>query len=457
MLQKVDYEDDFQAPPEDRGYLLRPGFYWALIKRRWAYSVIPLVLIVSATIGVVLFWPATYLAEGKILVQSQQIPTELVRPTVTSAAQERIQVIEQRTMTRDNLIAIVDKFQLFPEKRTLMSATELVELMKKNTKIAPVDLQLDFKQKSRAALDNPTIVFSVGFEYPDPATAMRVANELMTRILNEDLRDRTSRATDTTKFLAREVQKLRADNAALDAKIAQLKITGEPSGAPGTPDRNGATLAQLKQQLVQSSALYSDRHPVMQSLKKQIAALEGAALEKVAKPAANPDASNQANNEASLEALEAQQEALQKNLDLATAKLDAARLGESLEKDQQSEKLEVIEQPTTPQEPIKPNRLKVSALGVLLAFMASAGLAFMAEMTDKAIRRTSDIFSVVDSQLIVSVPYIVTKRELRSRKRRIILAVLIGVLILAGALVAAYFFLPPLDLIIAKARVGLFR
>ena len=83
-------------------------------------------MIAPAALGVALLWPATYLSEGKILVQSQQIPTELVRPTVTSAAQERIQVIEQRTMTRDNLVAIADKFQLFPDKRTLMSVTELV-------------------------------------------------------------------------------------------------------------------------------------------------------------------------------------------------------------------------------------------------------------------------------------------------------------------------------------------
>ena len=86
-----------------------------------------------------MIWPPTYLAEGKILVQSQQIPTELVRPTVTNAAQERIQVIEQRLMTRENLIAIIDKFQLFPGQRNLMSVTQLVETMKKKTSIAPVN------------------------------------------------------------------------------------------------------------------------------------------------------------------------------------------------------------------------------------------------------------------------------------------------------------------------------
>ena len=47
-----------------------------------------------------------------------------MRPTVTNAAQERIQVIEQRTMTRENLLAIIDKFQLFPQQRNLMSATQ---------------------------------------------------------------------------------------------------------------------------------------------------------------------------------------------------------------------------------------------------------------------------------------------------------------------------------------------
>jgi uncharacterized protein involved in exopolysaccharide biosynthesis len=446
MLQKVDFEDDFQALQEDRSHLLRPAYYWELIKRRWAYFVIPFVVIASAGVGVALLWPATYLSEGKILVQSQQIPTELVRPTVTSAAQERIQVIEQRTMSRDNLVAIVDKFQLFPDKRTLMSVTELVALMKKQTKIAPVDLQLDFKQRSR--LENPTIVFSVGFEYSDPATATRVANELMTRILSEDLRDRTSRATDTTKFLAREVQKLQADNAALDARIAQLRLSqSKPAASAGT-DQPATVLGQLKSELVQKSALYSDRHPFIQSLKRQIEAME---------KAVTPPDNAESGTSASLDALVAQQEALQTNLDVASTKLAAARLGENLEKDQQSEKLEIIEQPTVAQEPIKPNRPKVAALGVLLAFMAGAGLAFVVEISDKGIRRSSDIFSIVDSQLIVSIPYIVTAAEVRRRKRRIIVFVLGSVLLLIGLLIGAYLFLPPLDLMIAKARVGLFR
>lgn len=449
MLQKVEFEDDFQPLQEDRSHLLRPAFYWELFQRRWAYFILPFVTILAAGAAVALLWPPTYLSEGRILVQSQQIPSELVRPTVTSAAQERIQVIQQRTMTRDNLIAIADKFKLFPDKRTLMSPTELVAEVKKNTKIAPVDLQIDFKQRTRAAMENPTIVFSVGFEYANGAVAAQVANELMTRILNEDLRDRTSRATDTTKFLAREVQRLQAENTALDAKIAQLRITqGKPASSGGS-DQPTATLTQLKSELIQKGALYSERHPVIQSLKKQIEALE--------KVAAAPAPTNDVTAAASLEAMVAQQESLQKNLDAASAKLAAARLGENLEKDQQSEKLEIIEQPTVPQEPVKPNRLKVLAMAFAAALLGGAGLAVLMEILDKGIRRSNDLLSVVDGQLIVSIPYITTAAESRSRRRRIFVFLGALVLVVIGLLVVAYLFLPPLDLIIAKARVGLFR
>src|ERR1035441_9138418 len=125
MLQKLNFEaqEDLSSYQDetDRSYLLRPAFYWELVKRRWLLFIIPFVPILIGGLAAAALWPATYRSEAKILEQAQQIPTELVRPTVTNAAQERIQVIEQRTMTRDNLLAIVDKFKLFPERRALMS------------------------------------------------------------------------------------------------------------------------------------------------------------------------------------------------------------------------------------------------------------------------------------------------------------------------------------------------
>jgi uncharacterized protein involved in exopolysaccharide biosynthesis len=446
MLQKVNFEDGIFEP--DRSHLLRASFYWELVKRRFLHFLCPFIVIALVGTAATILWPAVYLAEGRILVQSQQIPAELVRPTVTNAAQERIQVIEQRTMTRENLIAIVDKFQLFPEKRTLMSVTQLVELMKKSTKIEPVAQPLAFARPYSPNV-NPTIVFTVGFESPDPQIAVRVANELVTRILNEDLRDRTSRATDTTKFLAREVQKLQADLAAADAKIEQSKLAHARQSSRAAADQPASQLAQLRAELAQKSALYSDRHPALQALKREIASLE--------KAVSTPVPQSRAESGPAFEALEAQQTSIQKNLEVASAKLAAARQGETLERDQQSEKLEVIEQPSFPQDPIRPNRPKLAALTLLLALAVGGGVALLAEVADQAIRRSGDIFAVVDSQLIVSIPYITTKAELRRKKTRILITIISVLVLLTAAAGAAYLFLPPWDLLIAKARVGLFR
>jgi uncharacterized protein involved in exopolysaccharide biosynthesis len=448
MLQKLDAEQEFHDA--DFSYLLQPAYYLGLLRRRWPYFLIPFVSVLLVGSAVTYLWPATYFSEGKILVQSQQIPTELVRPTVTSAAQERIQVIEQRTMTRDNLLAIVDKFKLFPDQRTLMSPTQLVETMKKKIRIEPVAQQLAF---AKGISQNPTVIFTVGFEYSDPQNAARVANELVTRILNEDLRDRTSRATDTTKFLGREVQRLQAESSLIDAKIAQAKLAPVRSSSRANSDQTSTQLAQLRAELAGKSAIYSDRNFQIQALKRQIEAME-----KVAPPpaVASTKAVEQA-PPADLDALEMQQKSIQLNLEVAAQKLAVARLGETLEREQQSEKLEVIDQPTQPQEPISPNRPKIAGIAAVLALMLGAGIAVGAELLDRSIRRGSDLYSVVDRELVSSIPYIYSQSELRRRKKRLWRVLTIVFVLLMVGIAAVYWLLPPLDLIIAKARVGLLR
>ena len=158
-----------------------------------------------------------------------------------------------------------------------------------------------------------------------------------------------------------------------------------------------------------------------------------------------------------LDALEAQQKSIQANLEVATRKLAAARLGETLERDQQSEKLEVLDQPTQPQEPIRPNRPKIAGIAAVLALMLGGGIALAAELFDRAIRRSSDLYGVVDRDLIISIPYIYTHNEVQRRRKKAWMIATTCIVVLVVGLAFAYWFLPPLDLLVAKARVGLFR
>ena len=82
-------------------------------------------------------------------------------------------------MTRDNLIAIADKFKLFPDKRTLMSVTELVALMKKADQNSH-RLISDWTSSSGhvTASKIPRSCFRSDSSTLTPATACAVANEI---------------------------------------------------------------------------------------------------------------------------------------------------------------------------------------------------------------------------------------------------------------------------------------
>jgi hypothetical protein len=81
-----------------------------------------------------------YRSEGKVLVENQDIPKDLVMPTITDSANQRVQMIQQRIMTRDNLLQIIRKFGLFPREQRWMTESQLLDLMKARSKFKLVGL-----------------------------------------------------------------------------------------------------------------------------------------------------------------------------------------------------------------------------------------------------------------------------------------------------------------------------
>ena len=335
--------------------------YLAIFRRRILFLAIPFLLVAAVGGAVVMLLPPIYLAEAKILVESQQIPTDLVRPTITATAKERIQVIEQRIMTRDNLMTIIDKFRMFPGRRNTLSNTQLLDLMRERAKFSPYELN----PANRAA--DLTIALTIGFEYEDPDVAMRVTNELMTLILAEDARNRAGRAQETTNFLDKEAKKLESDLGSIDGQISEYK---QKHNTDSTSDKTSVQLALLMSELEEKSSVFSSTHPDVVRLKRQIEALQ-----KFAAQAAQV--------QSGLEALQNQRAAIQKQLEAATEKLSAARLGENLERAQFSERLEVLEQAIVPQRPVKPNRPKLLALVLGLAALAAMGTVALVEAWTK--------------------------------------------------------------------------
>jgi uncharacterized protein involved in exopolysaccharide biosynthesis len=425
MLDRSNAQEVYEI--DDAGEALDILRYLQILKKRKFYGLIPFLCVFAIGWVAAMLWPPTFLSEGKILVASQQIPVDLVRPTVTSTAAERIATIEQRVLTRDNLLKIVDKYQLYPDQRSRLSRTDLLDLLRANTVIKPVEFDSQRRQN-----ENFTVAVTVGFTDRHPEVATRVANELITLFLNEDARNRTNRATETTKFLEQEVNKLQVELAAIDTRLLQTKRQIPEAAVP--------QLTLLKAEYAQKSATYSPSHPEMKRLKAEIEALEKQPASVTQVPGIGQITTNQL-----LDPLVLQRISVQQNLETTSQKLAAARRGENLERDQFSERLEVLEQAVPPQRPVKPNRPKFIALAFLAALAAGFAGIWGIESIDKTLRNTNDLLAVANGHSVVAIPYIVTKAELHKNKSRMVLVVIGLIVILLAGLAAVHFLVRPLD------------
>ncbi len=148
--------------------------YIAIIKDRALLLGVSIVVILAATVAVAVMVPPIYQSTGTILVESQQISPELVSTNNTSFADERIEVIRQRVMTRENLLRIIDKYNLFPDKR--FSDSDKIDHMR--SAIVVETLTTYVRGRGEA-----TVAFNVSFEHKQPEVAKEVADELVTLFL----------------------------------------------------------------------------------------------------------------------------------------------------------------------------------------------------------------------------------------------------------------------------------
>ena len=81
------------------------GDYVGAIRRRALSATIAFVVVVMIGAGAALAWPPVYRSMATILIEQQEIPQDLVRSTITSFADQRIQLINQRVVTTTRLLA----------------------------------------------------------------------------------------------------------------------------------------------------------------------------------------------------------------------------------------------------------------------------------------------------------------------------------------------------------------
>lgn len=222
--------------------------YWQILLRRRYLIAIPMLILFIISVIVALILPSVYRSEATVLIEQQHIPTEFVQSTVISLADERIRQIEQKIMTINNVIKIIDKYGLYSKQRNKISNTELAFEFRENTELNIVTANV----VSRGRLKTTTMAFKLSFSHKDPVIAQKITNEIVTLYLDENIRNRTARALETTVFLDEESEKFKQDIQKIENKIAQYKEKYSDS-LPELLTVNVASISRIENTLQQLS------------------------------------------------------------------------------------------------------------------------------------------------------------------------------------------------------------
>nr|WP_225777946.1 Wzz/FepE/Etk N-terminal domain-containing protein [Pseudomonas sp. Marseille-Q3773] len=503
--------------------------YIAIIKDRALLLGVSIVVILAATVAVAVMVPPIYQATGTILVESQQISPELVSTNNTSFADERIEVIRQRVMTRENLLRIIGKYHLFADPR--LSESDRIEQMR--SAIVVQSLTTYVRGRGEA-----TVAFNVSFEHRQPEVAKEVADELVTLFLNENLKQRTERANETTEFLTQEANKLGAELASLENQLAdfkqahanalpehqtlrmnmlsrselefrevdrdykaaqeelrylELELSAANAGlatkALDGPRVAAADEAQdlpsLKAEYARLLSRYKEAHPDVVAVKRKIQALEASGNATAAVSTSSLDAArvrakisaaqvriaSLAEQKRELtrkmegyeaEILEAPQverglvtlmrdhDNARKKYEEIRAKEMGAKITESLEQENKAERFVLLEPPLMPEKPVKPNRKKIAALGLVLAPAGAGVLVMVLEMFNQRIRGVGALENLLGRRVLVALPYIDTKADVARRRRWRNWLLLAALLLVAILIVLVHVFYMPLDVLLLK-------
>ena len=284
------------------------SFYFAVFLRRIHYFIIITAIVSAAAIAAAFLLPPSFQANSMLMVESSSIPGPLAAPTVQPAALEKLQTIENRLMTRSNLLDIANRLNVFKDLKR-MNPDEIVIAMRDATTI------------KKSAAKGEATTMSLTFTAETGKVAAAVVNEYVTQILKDDVDLRTQSAEDTVEFFNQEVKRLGAELDLMSAKILdfqnknsdalpttlafrlgqqsslqvkldtaeqditqlndqkkQLIALYESTGQVGANTANltpeAKQLAALNDQLTQALALLAPSHPKIKLLQAQIAQLE---------------------------------------------------------------------------------------------------------------------------------------------------------------------------------------
>src|SRR4051812_45869192 len=162
-----------------------------IIRRRWTI----LICASSVVLAVIAFacqLPNRYTSEATIFAVQQRVPERYVVPTSTADPSQALEAMVQEVLSRPRLLAVVEELGVHPEERKRLKAEELLELVRRDLKVEPLERML-----GRGDVN----AFKIAFVAETPQLAQAVTQRLTTLFIQQNLQARTDQATTTSEFL----------------------------------------------------------------------------------------------------------------------------------------------------------------------------------------------------------------------------------------------------------------
>ena len=416
-------------------------------RKRW---VVPCLLVgLAGGLAAARWLPPKYQATTLILVDAQTVPKDYVKTTVTTSLRDRLRSIQEEITNRENLERIILEMDLYPEMRREQPMETVVAKIRRNLRVKV----------------EPGRAFRISFTGDEPADLARTTNRLAELFIEENLRQREGQAKRTADFLENELEDMRRQLEEKEAEVASFRVRHEgelpeqrlvnlaaitnldrkldlnqqafeqaeirrlllrrevsasPDGSI-TASNPRERLQQLRMQLVELRSRFTERHPDVARLKREIDELEavGVGSEEVEEPPAlmglDPElAAELSAVDRQVEQLESEREELLAEITEIQARLDhtprleqemlrltrdydnlersyqdllskriEARLAERLEKSQEGEQFRILARAIPPQRPYYPNKIYCLGVGLAAGALLGVGAAFLREVADQ--------------------------------------------------------------------------
>ena len=441
-----------------------PTILW----HRRLYVIVPAVLLFAIGLVTAYTLPTLYRSSATMLVESQDLSTEIVEAPGTGRIEERIAKIREQVLSRGDLISLIEQNDLYPSERRSQPMSYVVDKMRTSTTVGALSGDIGQGGGGKANV----IAINMSFDYPDPSRAQAVMQAYVTQFLRMDSDQVEDQANLTVRYLGEQALKLRTQIQAIEGQITALKASnGAALAGAGGPtfvdtgsytaqitnlenqnrqliaqSRGGAAdpqLAAAEAALATAEAMYSDSHPDVAAARERVAILRRAqgsgggginpiiqeqirannsaiaqlsASRDSALSRANAAMAGQARAPAILERamqLENQANTLRQQYSEVSNNLLKAQSSARLANEQRGERLSLVEPPSLPDSPHWPNRPLVIAAGAAAGLSLGFLLALLVELLNRPMRSPAQVQSMGLPVLGV-VPILQTK----PRKRR---------------------------------------